>query len=317
MVSAVKLAEHSDIPTYPCTWGRRLAAGTLYNKLFSRADACISNRNGIRCLGSLTFSDQFNSFVVWLTMPYLTDVWRLNFNIAAATVNVWRGLMSILPIYMLYVADTVTGKFWMILLSSVVCSTGFGLLAMSSPPVFTKETGGTCTSYEPNCITDEKKILLLSALILIAIGISGLRPSLDPFLKKQVEDTDKEEEISCGKCLGVCILLPAVILIPSAAIISMSYIKPWSIKFGLPAICTTAATLLFISGSCQYSREPPQGSPFTTVFRVICAAASKMFIRTPEDARLLYERVRPRHADDHALFLDHTNALRFGFLSFC
>ncbi|KAK9000983.1 hypothetical protein V6N11_082777 [Hibiscus sabdariffa] len=32
MVSAVKFAEHSDIPTYPCTWGRRLAAGTLYNK---------------------------------------------------------------------------------------------------------------------------------------------------------------------------------------------------------------------------------------------------------------------------------------------
>ncbi|KAK8613185.1 hypothetical protein V6N13_100955 [Hibiscus sabdariffa] len=188
---------------------------------------------------------------------------------------------------------------------------------MSTPPVFTKETGGTCTSYEADCITDEKKILLLAALILIAIGISGLRPSLDPFLKKQVEDilekqdedNDKEEKISCGKCLGVCILLPAAILIPSAAIISMNYIKPWSIKFGLPAICTTVATLVFISGSCQYSREAPEGSPFTTVFRVICAAASKMFIRTPEDARLLYER--ERHADDHALFLDHTNNLRF------
>ncbi|KAK8617245.1 hypothetical protein V6N13_080163 [Hibiscus sabdariffa] len=213
----------------------------------------------------LTFSGPFNAFVVWLMMPYLTDVWKLSFNDAAAIVNVWRGLMSTLPIFMLYIADTVTGKFWLILLSSVASSAGFVLLAMSTPPVFTKETGGTCTSYEPDCITDDKRILLLAALILIAFGIS--------------------------------------------AIISMSYIKPWSIKFGLPAICTTAATLLFISGSRQYSREPPKGSPFTTVFRVICAAASKMFIRTPKDAGLLYERVE--QSDDHGLFLDHTNDLRF------
>ncbi|KAK8613187.1 hypothetical protein V6N13_100957 [Hibiscus sabdariffa] len=227
-----EIPELSDIPTFPCC---------------------------------LTFSGPFNAFVVWLMMPYLTDVWKLSFNDAAAIVNVWRGLMSTLPIFMLYIADTVTGKFWLILLSSVACSTGFVLLAMSTPPVFTKETGGTCTSYEPDCITDEKRILLLAALILIAFGIS--------------------------------------------AIISMSYIKPWSIKFGLPAICTTAATLLFISGSRQYSREPPKGSPFTTVFRVICAAASKMFIRTPKDAGLLYERVK--QSDDHGLFLDHTNDLRF------
>ncbi|KAL4346639.1 hypothetical protein GQ457_17G006700 [Hibiscus cannabinus] len=264
----------------------------------------------------LTFSGPFNAFVVWLMMPYLTDVWKLSFNDAAAIVNVWRGLMSTLPVFMLYIADTVTGKFWLILLSSVASSAGFVLLAMSTPPVFTKETGGTCTSYEPDCITDEKRILLLAALILIAFGISGLRPSLHPFLKKQdeeaVQDNREEEqvkEISCGKCLGVCLLLPAVILIPLAAIISMSYIKPWSIKFGLPAICTTAATLLFISGWRQYSREPPKGSPFTTVFRVICAAASKMFIRTPKDAGLLYERVK--QSDDHGLFLDHTNDLRF------
>ncbi|KAK8993146.1 hypothetical protein V6N11_033250 [Hibiscus sabdariffa] len=262
---------------------RRLLLELYINKLFSRADVSDSETKmvfAVLAVLGLTFSGPFNAFVVWLMMPYLTDVWKLSFNDAAAIVNVWRGLMSTLPIFMLYIADTVTGKFWLILLSSVASSAGFVLLAMSTPPVFTKETGGTCTSYEPDCITDDKRILLLAALILIAFGISG-----------------------------VCVLLPAVILIPLAAIISMSYIKPWSIKFGLPAICTTAATLLFISGSRQYSREPPKGSPFTTVFRVICAAASKMFIRTPKDAGLLYERVE--QSDDHGLFLDHTNDLRF------
>ncbi|XP_038992550.1 protein NRT1/ PTR FAMILY 5.5-like [Hibiscus syriacus] len=97
-----------------------------------------------------------------------------------------------------------------------------------------------------------------------------------------------------------------MIIVPVGALISMSYIKPWSIKFGIPAIFTTAATLVYVSGSCHYSREPPKGSPFTTVFRVICAATSKMFIGTGR----LYERVK-RSDDDPTLFLAHTNDLRF------
>ncbi|KAE8686959.1 hypothetical protein F3Y22_tig00111027pilonHSYRG00597 [Hibiscus syriacus] len=175
----------------------------------------------------LSSSTPFSSFVVWLMMPCLTDVWKLNFNDAAAIVNVWRGLMSMLPICMLYIADTVTGKFWMILLFGLACSTGFGLLAMSTPPVFTKETG-SCAAYQPDCISGEKRILLLASLFLIAFGLSAL--------------------------------------------ISMGYIKPWSFKFGIPAISTTAATLIF-------------------------------------DAGRLYERVK--RSDDCTFFLDHTNDLRF------
>ncbi|KAE8711672.1 hypothetical protein F3Y22_tig00110280pilonHSYRG00079 [Hibiscus syriacus] len=209
---------------------------------------------------ALTYSDVFNSYVIWLMMPYLTNVWKLNDAHAAAIINVWRGLMWMMPICMLYSADTVMGKFPMIVLSGVTSSIGFGLLSMSTPRVFTKEIG-TCYSYEPKCISGEKISFFFAALLLTALGISGLRSSLPPLLEKNLEDTKKEEEI----------------------ISSLSYINPWSIKFGVPAICTAAATVVFISGSCYYSREPPAGSPFTTVFRVICAATSKMFNRTAMD----------------------------------
>ncbi|XP_039019456.1 protein NRT1/ PTR FAMILY 5.5-like [Hibiscus syriacus] len=158
-----------------------------------------ATENGILCLG-LSSSTPFSSFVVWLMMPCLTDVWKLNFNDAAAIVNVWRGLMSMLPICMLYIADTVT------VINDKGCPVqGFGLLAMSTPPVFTKETG-SCAAYQPD------------------------------------------------------------------SLISMGYIKPWSFKFGIPAISTTAATLIF-------------------------------------DAGRLYERVK--RSDDCTFFLDHTNDLRF------
>ncbi|XVE97043.1 hypothetical protein REPUB_Repub02eG0276500 [Reevesia pubescens] len=257
----------------------------------------------------LTFADSFNNYVAWLMMPYLTDVWKLNFTPAAAIVNLWRGVMAILPIYMLFLADTVTGKFWMLSLCSIACSAGMGLLSISTPAILAKETGATCASYEPNCISFEKRILFFIALSLIAFGIAGLKPCLSPFLKKH-DDKIEGEEISARKAIGLCLGLIVVILIPVAAIFSLSYIKVWSIRFGLPAICTTAATLAFLCGSCVYNREPPKGSPFTTVFRVFLAAASKMFIRTPKDAGRLYER-RAANADQDTLFLDHTNDFRF------
>ncbi|XP_022765838.1 protein NRT1/ PTR FAMILY 5.5 [Durio zibethinus] len=259
----------------------------------------------------LNWADLFNAYVVWLMTPYLTDVWKLNFTPAAAIVNLWRGLMATLPFCMLFLADTVMGKFWMLSMSSLACSAGMGLLSMSIPSVFAKETGGTCTSYEPTCISDEKRILFFTAFPLVAFGISGLRSSLVPFLKKHDKEMEGEDkEISGGEAIGLCFGLFAVSLIPSAAFLSLSYINPWTIKFGLPAICTTAATLVFLTGSCHYNREPPKGSPFTTVFRVIHAAASKMCTRTPKDARRPYEKPAAK-ADDDILFLDHTDDLSF------
>ncbi|KAK9290450.1 hypothetical protein L1049_008620 [Liquidambar formosana] len=71
--------------------------------------------------------------------------------------------------------------------------------------------------------------------------------------------------------------------------IALPYIKPWSARFGIPAICTVIATLLFLSGSCTYRRPRPQGSPLTTLFRVFAASASKILHRLPRDPNDLYE----------------------------
>ncbi|KAM7461230.1 hypothetical protein LguiA_029351 [Lonicera macranthoides] len=58
--------------------------------------------------------------------------------------------------------------------------------------------------------------------------------------------------------------------------------------FGIPALCTLLATLLFISGSRSYKTPAVNGSPLTNVFRVFVASASKIFQQLPDDDNQLY-----------------------------
>ena len=55
-------------------------------------------------------------------MPYLTTVWNLDITRAAAIVNVFSGVATIMPIGMAFLVDAFMGDHWMLLLSSLAYS---------------------------------------------------------------------------------------------------------------------------------------------------------------------------------------------------
>ncbi|KAK1383117.1 hypothetical protein POM88_020852 [Heracleum sosnowskyi] len=71
-------------------------------------------------------------------------------------------------------------------------------------------------------------------------------------------------------------------------------------KFGIPAICSLPALLIFLIGQfCHPSqRKGPQGSPLTTILRVFVATISKKSEKLPEDhnTESFYQ------SDDHVEF---------------
>ena len=174
-------------------------------------------------------------------------------------------------------------------------------LAMSTPP-FLSNAAGNCGAYKPECIGDAQKVLFYTALPLIAIGISGHITSLDSFLKQQTGDQDDSGKKTPWQVAGICV----VMLLPIVGCFALPYIKPWSVRFGIPAICTVVATFLFLSGffCSSYKHSGPQGSPLTTVFRVFVASASKMFSHLPQHDKELNGTLRPG---------PHTRCLRFSF----
>jgi peptide/histidine transporter 3/4 len=159
---------------------------------------------------------------------------------------------------------------------------------MSTLPVLSRHAGN-CDKHKSDCIGDTQKALLYTALALIAVGISGHTTSLESF-KKQQEELDQRSngQVDLRRRLLDLFANIVVLLLPIVGGIALPYIKPWSVRFGIPAICTVVATFLFISGSRSYRHAEPQGSPLTTVFRVFVASASKMFHQRPLHANQFY-----------------------------
>ena len=161
---------------------------------------------------------------------------------------------------------------------------GVSCLAMSTPPVLSN-AAGNCGEYKPHCVGDAQKILFYTALALIAIGISGHVTSLESFVNNQINNqTSDRDDLEKPKTTPLQLAGSfGVILFPIVGCIALPYIKPWSVRFGIPAICTVVATFLFTTGSCSYSRSESQGSPLTTLCRVFVASASKMCHHLPSN----------------------------------
>nr|XP_023870579.1 protein NRT1/ PTR FAMILY 5.5-like isoform X1 [Quercus suber]XP_023870580.1 protein NRT1/ PTR FAMILY 5.5-like isoform X1 [Quercus suber]XP_023870581.1 protein NRT1/ PTR FAMILY 5.5-like isoform X1 [Quercus suber] len=224
----------------------------------------------------LIWADILTNYALFVMTPYLTNVWSLNITHAAAIVNVFSGAATIMPIGMAFLVDAFMGDYWMLLLSSLAYSFGLSLLAMSTPPILSN-AAGNCGAYKPDCIGDAQMVLFYTALAFLVIGISGHITSLDAFLKQQ----DSKEPMPWQAAGGFIVILLAIV-----GFIAIQLIKPWSVRFGMPAICTVVATFLFTTGSCSYKRSGPhqQGSPLTTIFRVFVASASNIFChRLPDD----------------------------------
>ncbi|GAV68519.1 PTR2 domain-containing protein [Cephalotus follicularis] len=252
---------------------------------------------------ALIWADIVAWYAVWVMMTYLTNVWKLEVTHAAAIVNVFMGAAIIMPIGMAFMVDTFMGDYSMLLLSSLAYSFGMSFLAMSTPPVLA-EAVGTCSAYEPDCIGNTQKVLFYTALALIAVGVAGHVTSLVSFINHQIETVDKDfhSKWKLPFQFGAFIV---VILLSIIGGIALPYIKPWSTRFGIPAIFTVLATVLFLSGSCSYNYVSPQGRSLTTVFRVFVASASKILCGLPKDANNLYGSCR-LDVDT----LPHTQSLR-------
>ncbi|KAF8398877.1 hypothetical protein HHK36_014741 [Tetracentron sinense] len=67
-----------------------------------------SGRSFLR-VGVLNCADIIAVYTMWVLMTYLTDVWKLSITHAAAIVNVYSGLVGIMPIGMAFLLDHCLG----------------------------------------------------------------------------------------------------------------------------------------------------------------------------------------------------------------
>ncbi|KAL1549162.1 protein NRT1/ PTR FAMILY 5.5-like isoform X2 [Salvia divinorum] len=243
-------------------------------------------------ISALLWSDILVYYALFVMQNYLTKVWKISFVNAAGILNIWGGISMILPVFFLFLVDTLLGNRKMLLISSISYSLGIGLVTMSTPP-FLADATGTCKDYSPKCIHRPQKVLFYIGMALIAVGGAGNFISVKPFLDEQRVENEHDSNEGAREFCKLPFFI-VVVIVPIVGAVALPFVKPWSLRFGIPAIFTAAAALLFLSGvflrgSLAYKEVQPQGSPITSVCRVFFAAACKISQPFPDDDRYLYK----------------------------
>ncbi|KAL2932307.1 Protein NRT1/ PTR FAMILY 5.5 [Bienertia sinuspersici] len=144
--------------------------------------------------------------------------------------------------------------------------------------------------YKPECIGEQQKQLLYAGLAFTAVGMAAHTACYAPFASEQAEGGGGGGVVASDSCdcyVACCCVGCRIHLIAFVALLVASFVKPWATLFGicaiLGAISFIVCFILMLISCYNNSISRPQGSPLTTVFRVLFAAFSKSFYPRPLD----------------------------------
>ncbi|XP_057826824.2 protein NRT1/ PTR FAMILY 5.10 isoform X1 [Cryptomeria japonica] len=195
-------------------------------------------------------------------VTYLTTVLNESTASAASSVNIWSGVAFMLPFLGAFVADSYLGRYWTILVASLVYLLGLILVTLSV----------SLTSLESHF----KIGFFYFSLYLVALGQGGHKPCLQAFGADQFDDEDPKEKHHKSSffnwwCFGVCLGFLAGVTV-------LTYIQDnvgWGLGFGIPAFTMAMALVVFLCGTRFYRNKLPSGSSLTRVIHVFVAAFFK------------------------------------------
>ncbi|KAL2478170.1 Protein NRT1/PTR FAMILY 5.4 [Forsythia ovata] len=191
---------------------------------------------------------------------YLTKVVGQPTTTAAKNVNIWQGVSALFPVVGGFLADSYTGRFWTILVSSIIYLIGLVLLTIS-------------VSIESMA---HRHAFFFVALYILAIGEGGHKPCVQTFAADQFDDNLPEEKAAKSSFFNWWYV--GIVCGATAAVLVVIYVQDyvgWNFGFGMLAVAVAASLLVFLIGSRTYRRQAPVGSPFTRMAQVVVAAVRK------------------------------------------
>ncbi|KAK4413384.1 protein NRT1/ PTR FAMILY 5.10 [Sesamum alatum] len=209
-------------------------------------------------------------------VSYLTGPLGQSTATAASELNAWFGTSSLLPILGGFVADSFSGRFRMIIVSSVLYILGLSFLSLSA---FLSSNPSKCkpAANKLGCSPPDLQIVFFFfSFYLVSLAQGGLTPCLQAFGADQFDEEDEYECKAKSSFFNwwTC-LYAGGILVP---LLILTYIQEnvsWVLGFGIPAIVMFLALILFLSGSMTFRfRVNTHGkNPFMRIHRVFIKAA--------------------------------------------
>ncbi|KAL8517443.1 hypothetical protein ACS0TY_015620 [Phlomoides rotata] len=256
---------------------------------------------------AIEFSERLSYFGIATSLIiYLTKVLNYDLKTAVKNVNYWTGVTTLMPLIGGFIADAYLGRFYTVLVSSVVYLMGLLLLTMSRVvPSLRPCMGKTCV--DPRRIHE---IFFFLAIYLISVGTGGHKPSLESFGADQFDDDhpkERRDKMSFFNWWNS--MLCAGLLLGVTVIIYVQDHFSWAAADVVLTILMALSTVVFCLGRPWYRYRKPLGSPLTPLFYVLVAAFKKRKLPYPSQSDQLYEVPKSDKTQGRLLF--HTDKLRF------
>ncbi|XP_057793624.1 protein NRT1/ PTR FAMILY 5.10-like [Salvia miltiorrhiza] len=216
-------------------------------------------------------------------VSYLTGPLGQSTAAAAANVNAWAGTASISPLLGAFVADSFLGRYWTIIVASLLYILGLGSLSVSAAL-------NPSDSSSPPLI---HVIFFFFALYLVAFAVGGHKPCLQAFGADQFDDENGKELQSKSSffnwwnfCLCISVVLGLLVL---------TYIQDnlsWELGFGIPCIVMCFALFVFLLGIVTYRfqvKSDDGRNPFVRITRVFVLAMKNQHAVAPVDMAAVEE----------------------------
>lgn len=222
-------------------------------------------------------------------ITYLTQVLNLPLVQASNTLTNFSGTASFTPLIGALIADSVAGRFWTIIVGSIIYE--LGLISITISAVVPSLQPPPCPDQK-NCreASSLQLWVLYISLLLTSIGTGGIRPCVVAFAADQFDM--KKSSVESRKwnffnwyyfCMGMATLTALTVVV---------YIQDnvgWGWGLGLPAIAMALSIIAFVIGASLYKKLKPGGSPLVRLAQVVVATVKKRKAVAPTDAGLLYQ----------------------------
>ncbi|KAI5076458.1 hypothetical protein GOP47_0008523 [Adiantum capillus-veneris] len=255
--------------------------------------------------------------ILFSMILYLTQEFHLEQVAAVNILTVSSGTGYLSPILGGYLADAYLGRFWTLIISSLINLMGMSFLVLTAAisslrPAPCPLNSSNQTSSECPHATTGQLLFLYLAFTLLAIASGGIKPCAYPFGADQFSQDTREgrksfQSYSNWYFFGIylAVLLSATIVVYVQQSIS------WAMGFGIPAIAMAISITVFVLGAPLYRYEVPAGSPLKLLARVCVAAFHKRKAALPQEMGALFDPLDDdmfRHMGEKYV---HTDQLRF------
>ncbi|WOG99539.1 hypothetical protein DCAR_0518892 [Daucus carota subsp. sativus] len=269
------------------------------------------NYRGIKAMpyiiGNETFEKLGSMGLLVNLVMYLSSVFNMK-NIQATTLmSAFQGTTNLATIVGAFLSDTYFGRYKTIAFASIASFMGLAAINLTAavswlhpPPCGSEEVCTGPTSFQ--------MAFLLCGFGLMVIGAGGIRPCNMAFGADQFNPNTESGKRGVNSFVNwYFITLTFAQMVSVTIVVYIQTVIGWSIGLAIPTFFMFVSCLLFFFGSKIYVKVKAEGSPMTSVVRVLVVAFKKRHL-PPQPSHCLYNYAPPKSISSK---LPHTRQFRF------